>query len=80
MDWQDMTGSVFSFAQLVISSTAIAHDPGAIIGNPAKLGLSNLSFVYGTIFLVQKYWLYRDKTVDLGHNDDGETGEEAISS
>ncbi|WVN88210.1 uncharacterized protein L203_103411 [Cryptococcus depauperatus CBS 7841] len=57
----DMAGSVLSLAQLVISSVYIGHDPSGIIANPAKLGLSNLTLVFDLIFLVQKYWLYRDE-------------------
>ncbi|KAK8864284.1 hypothetical protein IAR55_001530 [Kwoniella newhampshirensis] len=55
----DMIGSVLSFAQLVISSIFIEGDPSGIIANPAKLGLSGLSFSFDLIFLAQKYWLYR---------------------
>ncbi|WWD17419.1 hypothetical protein CI109_101860 [Kwoniella shandongensis] len=57
----DIIGSVFSFAQLVISSIYIEHDPSGIIANPAKLGLSGLSLSFDLIFLAQKYWLYKEK-------------------
>jgi hypothetical protein len=48
-----------SFAQLVISSLFIAHDPSGITANPAKLGLSGLSAVFDAVLLAQKYVFYR---------------------
>ncbi|WWC89452.1 uncharacterized protein L201_004376 [Kwoniella dendrophila CBS 6074] len=56
----DLIGSFFSFGQLVISSIFIEGDAGGIIANPAKLGLSFLSVFFDTIFIVQKYWLFRN--------------------
>lgn len=56
---QDLTGSVFSFLQLVVSSVFIEHDSSGIIANPAKLGLAGLSVSFDLIFLVQKYWFFR---------------------
>lgn len=55
-----MIGSVLSFAQLVISSIFIAHDPSAITANPAKLGLAGLSASFDTIILAQKYIFFRE--------------------
>jgi cystinosin len=57
-------GSVLSFAQLVIASVYIEHDAGGIIANPAKLGLSGLSFGFDVIFLLQKYYWFREKKVN----------------
>jgi len=55
----DFTGGLFSFLQLVISSVFIERDPGGIIANPAKLGLSFLSVLFDTIFILQKFYFYR---------------------
>ena len=41
--YQDLTGSILSFTQLVVSSVFIEHDASGIIANPAKLGLALLS-------------------------------------
>lgn len=61
---QDLTGSVLSFAQLVISSIWIEKDPSGIIANPAKLGLSLLSILFDVIFIVQNYVLYPNRKID----------------
>ena len=77
-DWgnQDLTGSTFSFTQLVVSSLAIEHDPSGIFANPAKLGLAGVSLGFDLVFLVQKYWLFRGQTMerrsDSGDEDLGE--------
>lgn len=49
---------MLSFTQLVVSSIWIEKDPGGIIANPAKLGLSFLSVFFDLIFIVQAYYLY----------------------
>jgi hypothetical protein len=56
---QDLIGSILSFAQLVISSVFIAHDPSGITANPAKLGLSGLSASFDVVILAQKYVFFR---------------------
>ncbi|WVQ67791.1 uncharacterized protein L199_005996 [Kwoniella botswanensis] len=66
----DLIGSILSFAQLVISSILVSHDPQGIIANPAKLGLSFLSLTFDLIFIVQKYWLFRH----AGKEEEGEGG------
>lgn len=53
----DMVGSVGSFLELVLSSL-LAHDPGAIVGNPAKLLLSALTFAFDWVFVGQRYLFY----------------------
>ncbi|WRT66245.1 uncharacterized protein IL334_003198 [Kwoniella shivajii] len=54
----DLIGSIFSFAQLVVSSIYIDGDAGGIIANPAKMGLSALSLGFDLIFIIQKYWFF----------------------
>ncbi|WWC70326.1 uncharacterized protein I206_104276 [Kwoniella pini CBS 10737] len=66
----DMIGSTLSFAQLVISSIFIDGDPGGIVANPAKLGLSFLSFAFDSVFIIQKYWFFRNE----GKEDEREGG------
>lgn len=53
----DMVGSIGSFLELVLSSLLV-HDPGAIIGNPAKLLLSALTFGFDWVFVGQRYCFY----------------------
>jgi cystinosin len=60
--WQDLGGSILSFAQLVISSIFIEHDAGGIIANPAKLGLSGISLTFDIIFLLQRYYWFAEET------------------
>lgn len=57
-DNQDLTGSFLSFAQLVISSIWVEHDPSGIIANPSKLGLSFLSVFFDVILITQKHIVY----------------------
>ncbi|WWC61749.1 uncharacterized protein I303_104334 [Kwoniella dejecticola CBS 10117] len=66
----DLIGSVLSFAQLVISSIFVDGDPGGIVANPAKLGLSFLSLTFDLVFIVQKYWVFRNE----GKEDEREGG------
>ncbi|KAK1924118.1 putative L-cystine transporter [Papiliotrema laurentii] len=54
----DLTGSFLSFAQLVISSIWVEHDPSGIIANPSKLGLSFLSVFFDVILITQKHIVY----------------------
>jgi cystinosin len=61
---QDLTGSIFSFAQLVIASVFIEHDPSGIVANPAKLGLSLIALSFDLVFIVQNYWLYPGKRIE----------------
>jgi hypothetical protein len=63
-DAQDMTGAVLSFAQLVVSSVFIAHDPSGIVANPAKLGLSALSFSFDVVFILQNYVFFRGRRIE----------------
>ncbi|GFZ44083.1 hypothetical protein JCM24511_01804 [Saitozyma sp. JCM 24511] len=60
----DLTGSIFSFAQLVIASVFIEHDPSGIVANPAKLGLSLIALSFDLVFIVQNYWLYPGKRIE----------------
>lgn len=62
---QDLAGSVFSFAQLVISSIFVAHDPSGILANPAKLGLAGLAAFFDAILLAQKYVFFRTERTSL---------------
>jgi cystinosin len=67
-----LAGSVLSFAQLVVSSVFIEHDPSGIIANPAKLGLALLSLIFDVIFLVQKYFLFPGRSIEEGKDPDEE--------
>ncbi len=67
-----MTGSFLSFAQLVVSSIYVEHDPTGIIANPAKLGLSLLSVSFDIILIFQNYYLYPKKKVDSDDEDEDE--------
>lgn len=52
-----------SIAQLVIDSS-LQSDWSGLTGNPAKLGLANISIVFDIIFMVQHYVLYRGNEVE----------------
>lgn len=67
---QDITGSFLSFAQLAVSAVFIEHDPSGIVANPAKLGLSLLSVLFDAIFIVQHYWLYPNRRVKDGEEEE----------
>jgi len=58
---QDLAGSIFSSAQLVISSIYVEHDAGGIVANPAKLGLAALAAFFDAILLAQRYLFFRTK-------------------
>lgn len=62
-EMKDLTGSIFSFIQLIVSSIFVEHDPSGIVANPAKLGLAGLTVVFDLVFLVQKYWWFRGRGI-----------------
>jgi cystinosin len=62
---QDLTGSIFSFTQLAVSSIFIENDPSGIIANPAKLGMALLSLSYDVVFIWQNYCFKRRKKLDI---------------
>jgi len=66
----DLGGSVLSFTQLAVSATVIDGDPAGIVANPVKLGISIFGVVFDCVFLVQKYWLFRDRRIKLADADD----------
>ncbi|KAJ9098675.1 hypothetical protein QFC21_004323 [Naganishia friedmannii] len=70
----DLVGSCTSLAELVLASF-LAHDPGAIIGNPLKLGLGILTIVFDTVFVLQRYVLYPGAKKDVVA-EDGDVGSE----
>ena len=59
----DMSGGVLSFLQLIIDA-GLQNDWSGILGNPTKLGLSNISIFFDVIFLLQHYWWYRGARED----------------
>jgi len=65
-----LTGSFLSFTQLAISSIFLERDPSGIIANPAKLGLSMLSVTFDLVFIVQIYWLYTNRRVKSGEEEE----------
>ncbi|KLT39863.1 hypothetical protein CC85DRAFT_235236, partial [Cutaneotrichosporon oleaginosum] len=54
----DLTGGVFSLAQLVISSVFIDGQVAGIWANPGKLGLALITIGFDIAFIVQNYVLY----------------------
>jgi len=70
--WQillDFIGGVLSLSQLVIDS-ALQADWSGLVGNPVKLGLSNISLFFDIIFIVQHYVLYyQSQDVDKHQQD-----------
>ncbi|MCJ1479042.1 hypothetical protein MMC13_007726 [Lambiella insularis] len=54
----DLTGGIFSIAQLVIDSS-LQNDWSGLTGNPVKLVLGNVSICFDILFITQHYWLYR---------------------
>ncbi|BEJ12078.1 hypothetical protein CspHIS471_0205380 [Cutaneotrichosporon sp. HIS471] len=54
----DLTGGIFSLAQLVISSVFIDGQVAGIWANPGKLGLALLTIMFDIAFIVQHYVLY----------------------
>ncbi|GMK59559.1 hypothetical protein CspeluHIS016_0801650 [Cutaneotrichosporon spelunceum] len=57
----DLTGGIFSLAQLVISSVFIDGQVAGIWANPGKLGLALLTIVFDIAFIVQHYVLYPNR-------------------
>ena len=53
----DFSGGVLSLMQLVLDSS-LQEDWSGILGNPVKLGLSNVSIFFDLIFFTQHYILY----------------------
>ena len=53
----DFTGGMLSLLQLVIDS-GLQHSWSGITGNPAKLGLANISLCFDVVFILQHYVLY----------------------
>ncbi|KAL8734197.1 MAG: hypothetical protein Q9166_001683 [cf. Caloplaca sp. 2 TL-2023] len=73
----DLLGGVLSVLQLVIDSS-LEGDWSGITGNPVKFGLGNVTIVFGMVFMLQHYVLYRKgrgsgKELEVG--DDGPDGE-----
>ena len=67
----DLLGGILSIAQLVIDSS-LQRDWSGVTGNPVKLGLGNVSFVFGLLFVVQHYILYRGAGMVDGDESEGE--------
>jgi cystinosin len=65
---QDLEGSILSFIELIISAAIIDADPAGIIANPGKLGLSILSSSFDLAFIVQRYFFFRERRVELDNN------------
>jgi cystinosin len=50
----DFAGGILSLLQLLLDS-ALQDDWSGFLGNPVKLGLSNISFFFDVIFMTQHY-------------------------
>ena len=58
----DFAGGILSLSQLLIDASLQA-DWSGVLGNPAKLGLSNISLFFDIIFITQHYVLYRGASI-----------------
>lgn len=65
----DLVGAILSIVQLVIDSAA-GGDWSAVLANPAKFALGNVTIFFDVLSLYQHYYLYR------GVVDDGPVGGE----
>lgn len=54
----DLSGGVLSLLQLLIDAS-LQSDWSGLTGNPAKLGLANVSIFFDLVFITQHYVLYR---------------------
>ena len=59
----DLSGGVLSLLQLLIDAS-LQSDWSGLTGNPAKLGLANVSIFFDLIFITQHYVLYRPMKQD----------------
>ncbi|KAI9671043.1 MAG: hypothetical protein M1831_005128 [Alyxoria varia] len=58
----DLTGGVLSIMQLLLDGWD-RTDWSAVTGNPAKFVLGNISIFFDAIFILQHYYLYRQKNM-----------------
>lgn len=73
----DFAGGVLSLAQLFLDAS-FQEDWSGVTGNPAKLGLSNISMIFDVIFITQHYVLYRHSSgrSGIGKGEEEEHGVE----
>lgn len=64
----DFAGGILSLGQLFIDASS-QGDWSGVTGNPAKLGLSNISMFFDIIFIVQHYVLYRHRDEQGTHDE-----------
>jgi len=64
----DLTGGIFSTAQLLIDSS-LQGDWSGVTGNPVKFWIGQTSMVFDMVFMLQHYVLYRDKD-DIGNSEE----------
>lgn len=72
----DFSGGVLSILQLVIDSS-LQEDWSGITGNPAKLGLANISIMFDLIFFTQ-HWILYPSARFMGKAADSSDEEEAL--